>query len=159
MSENIIVGIADMKICRRPDTISTLGLGSCVCLVLYEPLTHLSIMMHIMLPDSSEFSDDRQIFKYADTSIAAAIKDFRGAGILPSALKAKLAGGARMFAFGNDVFSVGKKNVEAVHEILKNLQVNIVAEDCGGNYGRTVTFSAEDFTMTIKSVGRPLKTI
>lgn len=159
MGDNIIVGIADMKMCRRTDTLSTLGLGSCVGLVLYEPKSHLSAMMHIMLPDSSEFSEDRQIYKYADTSIAATLKDFRGAGILASSLCAKMAGGAKMFAFGSDVFAVGKRNTDAVREILARENIRLVSEDCGGNYGRTICFNADDFSMTIKTVGRTVKVI
>ena len=159
MGDNIVVGIADMKMCRRGDTLTTLGLGSCVGLVLYEPGSHISAMMHIMLPDSTEFSDDRQIYKFADTSVAAVLKEFRGAGILASSLCAKLAGGARMFSFGSDVFNIGKKNVDAVHEILEREQIRLVSEDCGGNYGRTVSFNATDFSMTIKAVGKTVKVI
>ena len=37
MSEVIKVGMADLNVCKAPDVITTLGLGSCIGLVLYDP--------------------------------------------------------------------------------------------------------------------------
>lgn len=39
MSEVIKVGMADLNVCKAPDVITTLGLGSCIGLVLYDPVT------------------------------------------------------------------------------------------------------------------------
>ena len=36
MGEMIKVGMADMNVCVAPDAITTLGLGSCVGIVLYD---------------------------------------------------------------------------------------------------------------------------
>lgn len=36
MSETIRVGIADMNVCKAPDKITTIGLGSCIGVVLYD---------------------------------------------------------------------------------------------------------------------------
>ena len=45
-----------------------------------------------------------------------------------------------MFAFNpeNDLLSIGDRNVRAVKDILKNYNIKIIAEDTGGNYGRTI---------------------
>ena len=50
MEEIIKVGMADMKMCAAPDKLTTLGLGSCVGIALYDPVTKISGMIHIMLP-------------------------------------------------------------------------------------------------------------
>ena len=42
MAEIIKVGMADLNICSSPDAITTLGLGSCVGVVLYLSLIHIS---------------------------------------------------------------------------------------------------------------------
>lgn len=160
MSETIIVGMADMKMCRQPDKITTLGLGSCVGLVLYEPKTHVCILLHIMLPDSTIIKENSNKAKFADTAIAEALRQFRRIGVMPSSLLAKMAGGAKMFAFNSDdIFSIGKRNADAIRNILQKEHIRLLAEDCGGNYGRTVEFSTEDFSFTIKSIGKPVKTI
>ena len=39
MSEMIRVGMADYKLCAPPDKISTLGLGSCMGVVIYDTKT------------------------------------------------------------------------------------------------------------------------
>lgn len=160
MGETIIVGMADMKICRHPDKISTLGLGSCVGLVLYEPKTHISALLHIMLPDSTSIKENSNKAKFADTAIQEVLRQFRSLGIRATSLQAKMAGGAKMFAFNNDdVFSIGKRNADAVRSILAKENIKIVAEDCGGNYGRTIEFSTEDFSLSIRSIGKPVKII
>lgn len=39
MSEIIKVGMADLKVCTYPDSLTTLGLGSCVGIALYDSVT------------------------------------------------------------------------------------------------------------------------
>ena len=52
MDEIIKVGMADMKMCEPPKGLTTLGLGSCVGVVLYDIKKKISGMIHVMLPDS-----------------------------------------------------------------------------------------------------------
>ena len=74
---------------------------------------------------------------------------------------AKIAGGARMFAFQSksELSAVGERNVEATKKVLAELRIPIIAEDTGENYGRTVTFFPETGDYEIKAVGKPLKMI
>ena len=39
MGNMIKVGMADLKVCKCPDALTTLGLGSCVGVALYDPVT------------------------------------------------------------------------------------------------------------------------
>ena len=41
MANMIKVGMADMNTCKAPDAITTLGLGSCVGIVIYDPVKTL----------------------------------------------------------------------------------------------------------------------
>ena len=74
---------------------------------------------------------------------------------------AKIAGGAQMFAFQNNsaLVRVGDRNVEAVKKKLKELNIPIIAEDTGMNFGRTVEFYPETGDFVIKAVGKPVRTI
>lgn len=54
MSEVIKVGMADLNVCTAPDAITTLGLGSCVGIVLYDSAVKKAGMVHVMLPDSTK---------------------------------------------------------------------------------------------------------
>lgn len=163
MGETIKVGMADMKICRTPDKLTTLGLGSCVGVVIYDPITKISGMVHVMLPDSTKIRNNSNIAKFADTGIVALVDDMVKNGAARERLVAKIAGGAKMFATnackGSDIMNVGIRNVEATKEILSQLKINILAEDTGLNYGRTIVFDSVSGELVIRAVGKPEKTI
>jgi len=161
MGEIIKVGMADLKTCKSPDGVTTLGLGSCVGIALRDPVTKVGGLAHIMLPDSTAIKDNSNIPKFADTGIEELVKQIALLGGNKTRLTAKIAGGAQMFAFQNksSLVKVGERNVEAVKKKLQELHIPILAEDTGENYGRTVIFYPETDEFVIKAVGKPEKTI
>lgn len=156
MSEIIKVGMADLKVCKSPNGITTLGLGSCVGIALRDPNTKIGGLAHIMLPDSKAIRNNSNIPKFADTGIEELVKQVVAAGAARNRLVAKIAGGAQMFAFQDksDLVRVGARNVEAVKKKLQELRIPIQAEDTGKNYGRTVIFYPETGNFVIRSVGK-----
>ena len=162
MSETIKVGMADLNICREPDCLTTIGLGSCVGIALYDSISKITGLAHIMLPDSKEIRNNSNIAKFADTGIMETLRRMEAAGAKRSRITAKIAGGACMFAFAmkeNDALNVGDKNVKAVKKVLSELKIPIIAEDTGLNYGRTVIIDSNTGMLTIKAVGKPEKQI
>lgn len=162
MGEVIKVGMADLNVCKTPDSLTTLGLGSCVGVAIYDKNTKITGLAHIMLPSSKEISNNSNIAKFADTGIEETVRLMKKMGADTSKLVAKIAGGAQMFAFSlknNDMLNVGERNVNAVKEKLKELNIPIVAEDTGLNYGRTVIIDSNTGMYTIKAVGKPIKEI
>ena len=147
LDEMIKVGMADLKTCKSPEVLTTLGLGSCVGVAIYDPVSKISGLLHCMLPDSTQFRNNSNTAKYADSGIDELISQMVKLGANRARLVAKIAGGAQMFAMktNNDTLRVGERNVEA--------------EDCGLNYGRTVEFYSETGEYVIKSVGKPRKVI
>lgn len=148
----IIVGISDYKTAKEPDKLITYALGSCVGTCLFDGINSIAGLSHILLPDSSISKTDKNIMKYADTAIEALVREIERFGIRRSLLKAKIAGGANMFATQSSGMNIGERNVAAVKEQLKRLGIRIVAEDTGKNYGRTVEFDPKTGAMTVKSV-------
>ena len=65
----IKVGMADLNVCKAPDMITTLGLGSCIGIAVYDPVTKVGGLAHIMLPDSTQMRNNSNIAKFADTGI------------------------------------------------------------------------------------------
>ena len=161
MGEIIKVGMADLNICKSPDGLTTLGLGSCVGIALRDPITKVGGLAHIMLPGSTAIKDNTNIPKFADTGIVELVNRIVFAGGSKSRLVAKIAGGAQMFAFQNksSLIKVGEKNVMAVKQKLEELNIPILAEDTGENYGRTVIFYPETGDFVIRAVGKPEKVI
>lgn len=161
MGEMIKVGMADLQVCKSPDVLTTLGLGSCVGVALYDPLTKVSGLLHLMLPDSTKIRNNENIAKFADTGIEELIHQMLLLGANKSRIVAKIAGGAQMFAMksSNDLLRVGERNIEAAKENLRNNNIRIIVEDTGLNYGRTVELYSETGDFVIKSVGKALKTL
>lgn len=161
MSEMIKVGMADSNVCISPNAITTLGLGSCVGIVLYDPIRKIAGMVHVMLPDSTKIINNENKAKFADTGIDLLISQMIAIGAERRSLVAKIAGGAQMFAFSanNDMMRIGDRNVEATKLKLQQLGISLKAEDTGANYGRTIEFYPETGMLLIKSVGKEKRTI
>ncbi|NLK75685.1 MAG: chemotaxis protein CheD [Clostridiales bacterium] len=161
MSEMIRVGMADLNVCVAPNAITTLGLGSCVGIVLYDPFNKIGGMVHIMLPDSTKITNNQNKAKFADTGIDALITAMVDIGAKRELLVSKIAGGAQMFNFNtkNDLMRIGQRNVEATKKKLKELGIRILAEDTGSNYGRTIEFYPQTGELYIKSIGKDRKII
>lgn len=159
MGTTIKVGMADLNICKSPDMITTLGLGSCIGIALYDPVAKIGGLAHIMLPDSTQMRNNQNIAKFADTGIEALVKKMVSAGAVKSRLVAKIAGGAKMFevTVASSVGNIGLRNAEASKKKLKELGIPLKAEDTGLNYGRTVELYAETGQFKIKSVGKTIK--
>ncbi len=152
----IKVGMADMNICVAPDSIITLGLGSCVGVVLWDQSTKISGMVHVMLPDSTTISNNSNVAKFADTGVVALLEQVVAKGAKKERLVAKIAGGAQMFSVNTNspTLRVGERNVAAVKKKLKELGIRLVAEDTGKDYGRTVVFYPETGEYVIRAIGK-----
>lgn len=148
----IVVGISDYKTARQPDKLITYALGSCVGTCLFDERSGVAGLSHILLPDSGISQTDTNIMKYADTAIEALVCEIERHGIRRAQLKAKIAGGANMFATQTKSLNIGERNVAAVKEQLRRLGIRLAAEDTGKNYGRTVEFDPVTGAMTVKSV-------
>lgn len=158
----IKVGIAQMDVVKAPNTIRTSGLGSCVGVVLYDESKQIAGLIHVMLPDSSlGRSDAVNVAKFADTGIKALIELLKLEGVHAFKLKAKIAGGAQMFQFTSDKDSmrIGPRNVEAVKVELQKNSIPLVAEDTGGNSGRTIEFDPITSKLNIRTVNRGVSEI
>lgn len=161
MGEIIKVGMADMKVAKAPDTLTTLGLGSCIGLTFYDPVAQVGGMVHYMLPDSTKLKKNNNIAKFGDTGIRELYRQMLANGASPRRMVAKIAGGARMFEVSglSNIGNVGERNAEAAKIILKELNIRLIAEDTGLNYGRTVELDCNNGDYIIKAVGKPQKII
>ncbi|MCR4779937.1 MAG: chemotaxis protein CheD [Ruminiclostridium sp.] len=152
MGQKLIIGISDWKVGRGDDILVTYALGSCIGTCLYDKTTGIAGLSHIMLPDSTAIIDGHTTrMKFADTALPDMVDKMRAMGANTAALKAKIAGGAVMFQTTNSKFNIGQRNIEAVKEALRKLRIPILAEDTGLNYGRTMTFWAENGNVEISS--------
>ena len=108
-----------------------------------------------MLPDSTKFKSNTNPMKFADLAIPLLIEKMEKQGCKKRNLIAKIAGGASMFNFSDKsiISDIGKRNGEAVKKTLKDASIPILAEETGGNKGRTMILQANDGRVILKVVG------
>lgn len=158
-SKEIKVGIGDLNTTLPPNKLITIGLGSCVGIALYDGIKKIAGLAHIMLPESSKFTNNTNPMKYADIAIPMLFERMLELGAIKSNIVAKIAGGASMFQTSDKspLMDIGNRNAKAVKEVLDKLNIKVVAEDLGGNYGRTMIIDAETGKVFIRTVGKGTK--
>lgn len=157
MERLVVVGISDQQVAFPSDHLITYALGSCVGICLYDKVKRISGLAHILLPEAFENSSKNEIYKFANTAIEELINTMERKGSARTRLVAKIAGGASMFI--NTTIRIGERNVEVVKRELSRLNIILVAEDTGANYGRTVEFNTDDGKMTVKTIGKGIKVL
>ena len=150
----IVVGMADLKVAKFPDTLTTLGLGSCVGITLVDKSKKLGGMAHCMLPTYKGF-EGQNIAKFVDSAVIELLNQLKRMGASPGSLEAKIAGGAHMFgrSQNNDMLKIGERNAAAGLAILKHLGIPVRANDTGGTHGRTIEIMFDTGQLKIRTVG------
>ena len=142
------VGIGEYQIAVRPSVLSSV-LGSCISVCLYDTVTKIGGMTHILLPNSLESrSRTFKSGKYADTAISAALTNMMKVGASKSNIVAKFVGGR--ITVDQEELSVGIKKAYAARRTLKSEGIRILAEDIGGKRGRYVEFYTDSGTVEVK---------
>lgn len=150
-----IVKVADWAVDRGDVILVTLGLGSCVAIMLHDAESKAGGMAHVLLPSKSLARDASNPAKFPETAVPLLIERLRALGADPRRLVAKLAGGASMFAALMTPGSVqmGERNIVASRNALRAAGIPVVAEAVGGQAGRTVRYAVGVGRVEIRSVG------
>lgn len=161
MNVEIKVGIADLNVASSPDKLITVGLGSCIGIALYDKIKKNGGLLHIMLPDSTQFSNVTNQYKFADLGVPILLKKLEAMGSQKRDMVAKIAGGASMFNFSDKsmIMDIGNRNAIAVKKALGELGIPIISEETGGNKGRTLIFDTNNGIVQIRTVGLGIKEI
>ena len=155
--QTIVLGMADLMVVPAPVKLVTLGLGSCIGLVVFDTYAKLAGMAHIMLPDSRGMRGSEKVGKFADTAVPALVEEMLKKGATRGHIKAKLAGGAQMFSLPGasaDFLTVGAKNAQETKSKLARFGIALLAADTGGNKGRTIEFSTSNWMLKVKTLGK-----
>jgi chemotaxis protein CheD len=144
------VKIADLAVGSSPSILVTYGLGSCVAVMLYDPVSKIGGMNHFLLPTTQVGGRDDNPAKFSDMGIPLLIQRIKERGAKKERLVAKVVGGANMFP-SLTKNSIGKKNVDAAHEVLEANGIAVIASDTGGNWGRSIEFDLDTGVVTVRS--------
>jgi chemotaxis protein CheD len=150
-----IVGVADMKVSNKTDdSIVTYSLGSCIGLVIYDPVVKVGGMLHYMLPESSIDKDKATArpYMFADSGIPRLFKTAYNLGAVKQRLKIYAAGGAEILD-QKGFFNIGKRNYMALKKMFFKNKVIINKQDVGGNVNRTVRLEIQTGDIYVKTSG------
>lgn len=150
--ETIVVGIASGAIAKAPRKIRTLGLGSCVAVMLYDLVSGVGGLAHILLPEAPVHRPIENPTKFADSAIPWLIQGIEARGGASDRLFAKLVGGGQMFTSSQTMQgNVGGRNVEACRHLLHLHGISVEGDDVGGNYGRSVELDIATGIVTVRT--------
>jgi chemotaxis protein CheD len=155
------VRISEFQVARTPTILKSHGLGSCLGVAIYDPHAKIGGLAHVLLPSFKKLNPNspspKNPFKFADLAIEKMRDELIRQGCEPSRLIAKIAGGANMFPnrYNNPDQvvkpGIGKRNVQAAKKKLRELGISLVAEDVGGENGRTLEFDIESGNLCIST--------
>ncbi|MFI5230290.1 MAG: chemotaxis protein CheD [Gemmatimonadales bacterium] len=152
-TREIRVKVADYAVASA-GMISTIGLGSCVAIVLYDAVARVGGLAHVLLPNESMARDRSNPAKFPTTAVPLLLEKMRAIGAVPDRVHAKIVGGASMF--GNLLppsgINIGERNLTAVRDVLAVAKVPIVAQDTGSDYGRSVYLFLRDGRVEVRSL-------
>jgi chemotaxis protein CheD len=149
-----VVRVADLRCGLADDTLVTVGLGSCVAILLYDAEARVGGMAHILLPSPALSRKDGNPAKFPQTAVPRLLELMAADGANPKRVTARLAGGASMFAAlaPPGTIHMGERNLVAARQVLNTHRVPLVAEAVGGDFGRTVRFRVCDGRVQISTV-------
>jgi chemotaxis protein CheD len=137
-------------------TLSVLGLGSCVAVVLYDKASRIGGLAHAMLPDPSYSSTHERVMKFVTTAVPELVNELVAAGAQRDRVTARLVGGASMFEElrSPEQPNIGERNVSAARTALAESGIRLVGEEIGGGHGRSIHFNLRDGSVLVSAHGR-----
>jgi chemotaxis protein CheD len=127
--------------------------GSCVAIVLHDPVSRTAALAHVQLPVSSDHSP-LDLGRYANTAVPELVRQLRQRSRLAVSPVAHIAGGADMFPV-SQARSVGRLNTTAVKALLLSHRIPILTEHCGGNLARRLMFDIHAGSLRIELIDPP----
>ena len=152
----IYVKVAHHAVGKPGDLLVTLGLGSCVAILLHDRQAKVGALAHVLLPEPALARDRGNSAKFATTAVPMLMEELAALGARSGRLEARLVGGASMFAtlMVPGSLNMGERNIRAAREALRQAGIPILGEQVGGDHGRSVRFNVADGSAVVSSVGK-----
>lgn len=152
----IVVGMGELEVSADPEgVLVTYALGSCIAVIVHDPLRRIGGMIHYVLPHSS--TNPRQALKqpamFADTGVPLLFRSMYARACRKADLSVKLVGGANL-QDESGRFDIGRRNYLFLRGMLRKVGVSVVAEDVGGSTSRTVRLNVATGIATVRRSDR-----
>ena len=153
----LVVGVGDMAVSNNPNLVlTTYSLGSCLGVTIYDPVVHVAGLLHLMLPDSTIDSAKAAArpCMFVDSGVPLLFRSAYDLGAVRQRVQITVAGGAQIMD-GSGFFSIGKRNFEALSELLNRNSLRLSAVQVGGLVNRTMSLKIATGAVTLKVSGQP----
>jgi chemotaxis protein methyltransferase CheR len=134
---------------REPIEVSTV-LGSCVAACLFDPVTRIGGMNHFMLPFHTR--DTAVSARYGVHAMELLINEIMKLGGDRRRLLAKVFGGADVLHIRTPGMSIGRRNVDFIHQFLATERIPIAAKRLGGDSPLRVHFMTDTGVAFVKAL-------
>jgi chemotaxis protein CheD len=150
----IRVKVADFAVADASGLLVTVGLGSCVAIVLHDAQAQVGGLAHVLLPSTGMSQDRTNRAKFPSTAVPLLCDRMQALGARTGRIRARIVGGASMFTslLSATGLQIGERNVVATRAALERAGIPIVAQEVGGDYGRSVYFHVRDGRLIVKSL-------
>ena len=161
MNGEVIVRVADLRAGRGSDVLMTVGLGSCVAILLHDPQVRVGGLAHVLLPSPALARKDTNPAKFPQTALPRLLELMSQHGASSRRVTARLVGGASMFGSlaQAGTIQMGERNIVACRQVLYQHGLALTGEATGGDYGRTVKLWVADGRVEVTSVAHGLQTL
>ena len=153
MKSTTEVGMGEIAVSKSDGGVLVTFVGSCVAICLFDPIRKIGGLAHVMLPEGKNHVKNSNLKgKYADVAMDTLLRNLVTEGAKIHRIKAKIVGGAQIFSneTGENLFSIGSRNIESIKTILCKKGIPLVSEETGDNYGRWVKFHIQTGEIIVK---------
>ncbi|MCP4153333.1 MAG: chemotaxis protein CheD [bacterium] len=153
-----IVGVGEMIVSDDPeDLIITYALGSCLGVVIYDPVAKVGGLLHAMLPDAAiarkKKEENFNPAKFVNTGIPLLFKEAYKLGAKKNKVNVRMAGCSKILDESN-FFNIGKRNYAAARKLLWKNNVMLDAEHCDQSESITLSVSIRTGTVMMRIAGK-----
>lgn len=151
-----VVRVSHAEVAGPGETLVTLGLGSCVAILVHDPVMRIGGLAHVFLPTPQASRKPGNPAKFASTAVPFLVEAVEAHGADRSRLEARLVGGASMFGalLSQGRVHTGERNLIAARDALRAAGIPLLAEECGLEHGRSVYFSMDDGRVRVTALDR-----
>jgi chemotaxis protein CheD len=155
----LLVRVADLRIGLADDVLVTVGLGSCVAILLHDAEARVGGLAHVLLPSPALTRMDGNPAKFPQSAVPRLLQLMMADGARAERITARLAGGASMFASlaPPGTIQMGERNLAAARQALSSHGVPLIGEAVGGDFGRTVRLRVCDGRVEVSTVAHGIR--
>jgi chemotaxis protein CheD len=160
-TREIVVKVADLRVGGTGEQLITVGLGSCIAIVLHDGTACVGGLAHVLLPSPALIRQDGNPAKSPHTAVPRLLELMAERGASRRRVTARLVGGASMFAAlaPPGTIQMGERNVVSSRQVLHSHGIPLVGEAVGGDYGRTIRLDVSNGTLEVRSVAHGVRTL